>query len=108
MNLANLSIKRPTFITALILVVLIVGLIFMARMGVDMFPDVNFPYISVTTQYSGAGPEEIETQITKKLEEQISKISGLKYVYSVSQDGYSIVWAEFTLETDAKLCRTAG
>ena len=102
MNLANLAIKRPTFITALILVILIVGLIFMNRMGVDMFPDVNFPYISVTTLYSGAGPEEIETQITKKLEEQISRISGLKDVYSVSQDGYSIVWAEFTLETNAK------
>jgi HAE1 family hydrophobic/amphiphilic exporter-1 len=102
MNLAKLSINRPTFISAVIVVMLIVGVIFMNRMKVDMFPDVNFPFISVTVQYPGAGPKEMETLVSKILEEQFSSISGLKNVTSISQDGISIVFGEFTLETDAK------
>jgi hydrophobic/amphiphilic exporter-1 (mainly G- bacteria), HAE1 family len=100
MNLAKLSIKRPTFITSLIVVMLIIGFIFMKRMSVDMFPDVNFPFVMITTVYPGAGPEEIERLVSKPLEEEISSISGLKNVYSMSQDGVSLVYGEFTLETD--------
>jgi HAE1 family hydrophobic/amphiphilic exporter-1 len=102
MNLAKISIKRPTFITAIIVAVLIVGFICMKRMSVDMFPNVNFPFVSVTTVYPGAGPRELETLVSRKLEEQISSIAGLKNVTSISQDGVSIVFGEFTLETDPK------
>lgn len=102
MNLAALSIKRPTFITAILVIMLLVGLLTMSRMSVDMFPDVNFPYISVTTVYPGAGPKEVETLISKVLEEQIASISGLKNVTSVSLDGVSMVWGEFTLETNPR------
>jgi len=102
MNLAKLAIRRPTFITAIIVAMLVVGFIMMQRLPVDMFPDVNFPFISVTTIYPGAGPKEIETLISKKMETQISSIAGLKYVSSASQDGASIVFGEFTLETDPK------
>lgn len=102
MNLAKLAIRRPTFITAIIAAMLVVGFIMMQRLPVDMFPDVNFPFISVTTVYPGAGPKEIETLITKKVETQISSIAGLKNVTSISQDGVSLVWGEFTLETDPK------
>lgn len=102
MNLAKTSIRRPTFISAIIITILIVGFICMQRMSVDMFPNVNFPYVAVTTVYPGAGPKELETLVSRKLEEQISSISGLKNVTSISQDGYSIVFGEFTLETDPK------
>jgi HAE1 family hydrophobic/amphiphilic exporter-1 len=102
MNLARISIKRPTFITAVIITMLIVGFICMNRMSVDLFPDINFPFVAVTTVYPGAGPREMETLVSRKLEEQISSIAGLKNVTSVSQDGVSMVWGEFTLETDPK------
>ncbi|MHB9156058.1 MAG: efflux RND transporter permease subunit [Endomicrobiales bacterium] len=102
MNLARIAIKRPTFITAIIAVMVIVGTIFMQRLPVDMFPDVNFPFVAVTTVYPGAGPREMETLVSKILEEQISSISGLKNVYSINQDGFSMVWGEFSLETDSK------
>ncbi|MFH1258862.1 MAG: efflux RND transporter permease subunit [Elusimicrobiota bacterium] len=102
MNLAKLAIKRPTFITSIILIMLVVGVIYMNRMSVDLFPDVNFPFVMVNTVYPGAGPKEVETLISKILEEQISSISGLKNVNSISQDGVSIVFGEFTLETDPK------
>jgi hydrophobic/amphiphilic exporter-1 (mainly G- bacteria), HAE1 family len=102
MNLAKIAIRRPTFITAILAALLVVGFIMMQRMPVDMFPDVNFPFIMVQTVYPGAGPKEVETLITKKVETQISSIAGLKNVTSTSQDGFSMVFGEFTLETDPK------
>ncbi len=100
LNLAKLSIKRPTFITALLMVIIILGLAAYGRMSVRMFPDIEFPYVLVMTQYSGAGPEEIEQLVSKPLEDAMSGISGLKHVNSISQDNYSIVYGEFELSKD--------
>jgi HAE1 family hydrophobic/amphiphilic exporter-1 len=102
MNLAQLSIKRPTFITCVVFLMLAVGLLSMNRLGVDLFPDVTFPIVTVSTTYPGAGPEEIETLVSKPLEDEISTISGLKRLSSTNQEGLSQVVAEFTLETDVK------
>lgn len=102
MNLADISIRRPTFITCIILVMLAVGYFFMTRLGVDLFPNVTFPVVTVTTPYLGAGPAEIETLVSKPLEDEISTISGIKRLSSINQEGVSVVVAEFTLETDVK------
>lgn len=103
MNLARLAIKRPTFIIAILAVVLILGLLSYNRMSVRMFPDIEFPYVLVLTQYPGAGPEEIEQLVSKPLEDSISGISGLKHVNSISQDNFSIVFGEFELSKDPDL-----
>lgn len=102
MDLAKLSITRPTFITCIILLMLAVGLISMNRLGVDLFPDVTFPVVSVSTTYPGAGPEEIETLVSKPVEDEVSTISGLKRLTSTNQEGISIVVAEFNSDTDVK------
>lgn len=102
MNLADLSIRRPTFITCVVLLMLAVGLISMSRLGVDLFPNVTFPIVTVTTPYPGAGPAEVETLVSKPIEDEISTLSGLKRLSSNSQEGVSTVIAEFTLETDVK------
>lgn len=102
MSLAELSIKRPIFISCIIFMMLVVGTTAIYKMPVDLFPDVNFPIITVTTVYPGAGPSEIETLITKPVEDEVSTISGLKRLTSTSQEGFSQVIAEFTLETDIK------
>src|SRR5262245_28542437 len=102
MTLADLSIKRPTFITCIIIIMLAVGTLCMERLGVDLFPDVTFPIVVVTTAYPGAGPQEIETLVTKPLEDEISTLSGIKRLSSINQEGVSTVIAEFTLETDVK------
>jgi HAE1 family hydrophobic/amphiphilic exporter-1 len=102
MNLAELSIRRPIFITCLVLVMIAVGLFSMSRLGVDLFPDVNFPLVAVVTNYPGAGPVEIETLISKPIEDEISTLSGLKRLTSANNEGVSRVYAEFTLETDIK------
>lgn len=78
MNIAQLSIKRPIFICSIVLLMLLTGWVALGRMGVDLFPDVNIPIVSVTTIYPGAGPEEIEELVSKPLEEELSSIAGLK------------------------------
>jgi hydrophobe/amphiphile efflux-1 (HAE1) family protein len=100
MNLASLSIKRPTFIFALLCAMIIVGLILMTRMNMRMFPDVEFPYVVVTIQYPGAGPEEIENRVTNRVENAVSAVSGIKHLNSISQDGYSTTYMEFELSKD--------
>jgi hydrophobic/amphiphilic exporter-1 (mainly G- bacteria), HAE1 family len=102
MNLADLSIRRPTFITCIVLVMLAVGFLSMQRLGVDLFPDITFPVVTVTTPYPGAGPSEIENLVTKPIEDEVSTISGLKRITSNNLEGTSRIIAEFTLETDVK------
>ncbi|XDD52069.1 efflux RND transporter permease subunit [Leptospira sp. WS92.C1] len=81
---------------------LLTGGVALSRMGVDLFPDVNIPVVSVTTIYPGAGPEEIEELVSKPMEEELSSISGLKKISSRNQEGVSVVFGEFTLDTDIK------
>jgi hydrophobic/amphiphilic exporter-1 (mainly G- bacteria), HAE1 family len=102
MNLADLSIKRPIFITCLVILMLAVGFVSLKTRPVDLFPDVNFPIVTVTTTYPGAGPAEIETLVTKPLEDEITTIAGLKRLTSNNFEGISQVVAEFHLETDIK------
>ncbi len=102
MNIARLAIKRPIFISCIVILMLVTGLIGLKRLGVDLFPPIDFPVVTVTTTYGGASPEEIESLITKPLEEQISTISGIKRLSSRNMEGVSIVIAEFTYETDVR------
>ena len=102
MSMAGLSIKRPVFITCLLLLLLVLGYFSFRKLPVDLFPDVAFPVVTVTTAYPGAGPREIEILVSKPLEEEIGTISGLKNIRSTNREGVSLVVAEFTLETDVK------
>lgn len=102
MNIAKLSIKRPIFMACLVILMIVMGIISFNRLGVDIFPPIDFPVVTVTTIYSGASPEEIEKLISKPLEEQISTIAGIKRLSSRNMEGISIVIAEFTFETDIK------
>jgi HAE1 family hydrophobic/amphiphilic exporter-1 len=100
MSLANLSIKRPIFITCLVILILFAGGYSLNRLPVDLFPDVNIPVITVTTPYPGSGPREIETLVSKPIEDELVTISGIKRVTSTNVEGVSQVVAQFFLETD--------
>lgn len=102
MNLADISIKRPTFISCVVLLMLAIGWVCLNRLGVDLFPDVTFPIVIVSTPYRGAAPSEVETLISKPLEDEIGTLAGLKRLSSNNEEGLSTVIAEFTLETDVK------
>lgn len=81
---------------------LIVGWLSMKKLPVDLFPDINFPIMTVTTVYPGAGPNEIETNVSKVIEDEVSGIAGIKTIRSISKEGVSNVVVEFNLEVDLK------
>lgn len=102
MNLASLSIKRPVFITCIVTVILVVGWISLKKLPVDLFPNVVFPIVTVSTVYPGAGPEEVETLVSKVYEEELSNVPGLKKLSSQNLEAVSIIIAEFNLDVDIK------
>jgi HAE1 family hydrophobic/amphiphilic exporter-1 len=99
--LAALSVKRPVFATVLILALTVVGAFSFTRLGVDRFPKVDFPTVVVTTRLPGAAPEEVETEITDKIEEAVNTVSGIDELRSTSSEGVSMVVVAFLLEKDA-------
>jgi HAE1 family hydrophobic/amphiphilic exporter-1 len=98
--LAALCVKRPVFATVLILSLTVIGVFSFTRLGVDRFPKIDFPTITVTTLQPGAAPEQIETEITDKIEEAVNTISGIDDLRSVSSEGISQVIVSFILEKD--------
>ncbi|MFM2153983.1 MAG: hypothetical protein RL199_2418, partial [Pseudomonadota bacterium] len=102
MILSDISIKRPVFTAMVMIGLMTLGLLAARSIGVDLFPDVSFPVVTVTTVYPGAGPEEIEQQVTKKVEEAVSAVNGVDKVLSYSRDSVSQVVVQFKLEADVK------
>ena len=103
MSLANVSIKRPIFITCVIIGILVGGFTAFKSMSVDLFPDVSIPVVTVQTVYQGAGPQEIETLVSKPLEDNIASISGIKRLKSRNLEGVSIIIVEFNDDKDSKV-----
>ena len=99
MSLSALSIRRPVFVLMVIMALLVLGFISYGRMPVELMPNVQFPFVTVITAYPGAGPEEVETLVTKPLEEQLSSLTNVRRVFSTSQEGASIVGIEYNLGT---------
>ena len=101
MSIADVSIRRPVFATMLIVSLVVLGLVSFTRLGVDLFPRIEFPYVSVTTAMPGASPDTVETEITDLIEEELNSISGLRQMRSTSSEGVSVVILEFELEEDS-------
>ncbi|MBP7710320.1 MAG: efflux RND transporter permease subunit [Rickettsiales bacterium] len=102
MNITDISIKRPAFITSVMIVIITVGIICFKKMNVDLFPNIDVPVIFVSTTYTGAAPSEIEALVTKILEEEVSTISGVKQVTSRSLKDTSQVIVNLYQGTDIK------
>lgn len=102
MDFIRTAIKRPVFISSIVMLILIVGFTSFKKLGVDLFPDVTFPVISIQTIYPGASPNDIEEQVSKPIEEEIGSLSGLKRLYSNNLESVSLIIAEFELGTDIK------
>lgn len=102
MSIASVSIKRPIFMTSVMIAILIAGWAAFKSMSVDLFPDVSIPVITVQTVYPGAGPAEIENLVSRPIEENISTIAGIKRLTSRNFEGMSLVIVEFESSVDAK------
>jgi HAE1 family hydrophobic/amphiphilic exporter-1 len=101
--LAELCVKRPVFATVLILSLTVVGAFSFIQLGVDRYPKVDIPTILITTVQPGAAPEQIETEVTDKIEQAVNTISGIDELRSTSSEGVSIVTVGFLLEKDGDI-----
>ena len=97
-KLAELCVRRPVFATVLILALVVVGIFAYFQLGVDRFPNVDFPFVTITTVLPGAAPEEMETEVTDKIEEAVNTINGIDQLISTSSENVSLVQIQFTLE----------
>ena len=98
--LAELCVKRPVFATVLILSLSVVGIFGFTKLGVDQYPKIDLPTILITTVQPGAAPEQIETEVTDKIEEAVNTISGIDELRSSSSEGVSQVIITFLLDKD--------
>lgn len=102
-QLAAICVKRPVFATVLILVLVVFGISAYTKLGVDRFPKIDFPMVTVTTRQPGSAPEEIETEITDKIEEAVNTVNGIDELRSISSEGISQVFIVFQLEKDGDI-----
>src|SRR3954462_5672411 len=106
--LAQLCVKRPVFATMLILSLVVVGTFSYFSLGVDLFPKVDIPTVAVITANPGASPEEIETEISKKIEDAVNTISMVDEVRSTSSEGQSLVVITFLLAKNGDVAAQEG
>ena len=102
MWISDISIRRPVLATMFIVSFMVLGIVSMSRLGIDLFPDISFPFVNVMVVYPGASPEEVETLVTKPIEDAVAGINGVKRVQSRSTDSLSTVGVELRLEVDAQ------
>ena len=98
MKLVDVCIKRPVFTTMMMCAMVVVGIFSYRRLGVDLFPNIDLPFVIVSTTLAGSGPEEVETSITKPVEEAVNTISGIETLKATSYEGLSQVMITFVLE----------
>ncbi|MGE5681508.1 MAG: efflux RND transporter permease subunit, partial [Bacillota bacterium] len=101
MTITELSIKRPPLIIVIFTVLGVLGYFSYNQLKYELIPDVTPPYVTVTTVYPGGSPHEVETSITKPIEDAVSSVDKLKRVFSSSTEGVSFVFVEFTQTADA-------
>jgi len=98
--LTRISVNNPVFATMMMAALLVVGLFAYRGLGVDQFPNIDFPVVVVTTTYPGASPETVETEVTRRIEDAVNAISGIDNLTSRSLEGRSLVTVQFNLTTN--------
>jgi len=106
MFLSDVSVRRPIAMSCLIIGLTLLGLNASRKMGQEMMPKLDMPYITIVTIYPGASPEQIETDIAKRIEDQVVTIDGLKHVNSSCMENICLTQLEFNLEVDVDIAAT--
>ncbi|MDI6849106.1 MAG: efflux RND transporter permease subunit [Candidatus Saccharicenans sp.] len=100
MKLPEFSVRRKVTASMIAMILVVIGLISLSRLGLDLFPELEYPTVSVITSYRGASSEDIEMTITEPLERVVSSVSGVKKVTSQSSEGVSVLMVEFEWGTN--------
>lgn len=103
MTLSDVCIKRPVFTWVLVAIPVVMGVVSYGSLGVDLFPDVDFPVCTVTTVLPGASVEEMETSVTKPIEDIINTVSGIDELRSTTMEGVSVVTVQFQLSKNGNV-----
>jgi HAE1 family hydrophobic/amphiphilic exporter-1 len=98
----QVSLKNPVFATMMMLAFVVLGLFSYQRLKIDQFPNIDFPVVVITTEYPGASPEIVESEVSKKIEEGVNSIAGISALTSRSYEGMSVVVIEFQLHIDGR------
>lgn len=98
MFLSNLSVRQPVFATMMVVTLVVLGIVSYFELKVDLFPNVDIPVVSITTIYPGVAPETVETEVTRRIEEAVNPIGGIRHLDSVTTEGVSSVVVEFQLD----------
>ena len=98
----QVSLRNPVFATMVMLALMVLGIFSFQRLKVDQFPNIDFPVVVITTEYPGASPEIVESEVTKKVEEAVNAIAGVNALSSRSYEGQSVVIVEFQLNVDGR------
>src|SRR5688572_257053 len=98
MKLADVSIRRPVFAIMLIASLMVFGAVSYPRIGVDLFPNVEFPFVTVTVVYPGGDPASMETKVADPLEETLNTMSGIKVLKSINLESVTQIIIQFELE----------
>ncbi|MCM2316003.1 MAG: efflux RND transporter permease subunit [Thermoanaerobaculia bacterium] len=97
-KLAEICVRRPVFASVIVLALVVTGFFAWFQLGVDRFPKVEFPWVTITTVLPGAAPEEVETELTEKIEGAVNTISGIEEIMSFSSENVSVVSIQFALD----------
>lgn len=100
MNVSAWSIRQPIPAILLFILLTLLGLMSFHRMGIQDFPDIELPIISIATTLEGASPAQLETEVTRKIENSLATLGGVKHIRSIISDGTSLTYVEFNLEKD--------
>lgn len=100
MNIAKLAVSRPVTVLMVVFTAIFLGFVSLSRLSVDLLPEMNFPIAAVATTYEGAGPQEVESLVTRPIEEAMTSLGNVTGVSSVSSRGQSLVIVEFDWGTD--------
>src|SRR4029453_12108197 len=102
-TLADICIRRPVFASMLILALVVVGAAAYTKLGVDRYPSVDLPSVTIRTTLPGASPEEMETEVSQKIEENVNTVEGIEELRSVSGAGTSFVIVTFALDRNIEM-----
>lgn len=100
MNISKLSIDRPVTTAMMVFVILLVGTVSLLGLPMDLLPEIELPMAIVMVDYPNAAPEEVETMVTKPLEQALASVENMDSLTSMTTEGRSIVMVEFTMKTD--------
>ena len=103
MTLSQFSIRRKVAMTCIILMLAILGVFAYRKIGIDLLPKFDVPYVQVTAIYPGASPEEIEVDVAKRIEDAIASLEGLKHITTVCMENAAALTLEFELGTDVDI-----